>query len=166
MRSKKWFYISVGLVVINLITIFVVLSPKILKKSREDRGNKEQYMAKKLGLSDTQISAMQTLRQGHFKEIKQLERRLFKIKGELFKRSSGEVNSEQLNIDLQSMAQLQVKIDSLTFTHFVEMRAVCSEDQLEKFDEFLSEIMKRGFEGRRGGSREKGNPERQQKPRS
>jgi hypothetical protein len=42
---------------------------------------------------------------------------------------------------LDSMAAAQRRIDSVTFTHFQELRGICTPPQQEKFDEVIGEAL-------------------------
>ncbi|MFT7196124.1 MAG: protein CpxP [Marinoscillum sp.] len=150
MTSKKWFYISMFLLVMNLGTLSFILIAKGGKRGPNERQNREQFMSKRLGLSQAQTESMRTLRVEHFKQMKQLEMKLSKEKQALFNKSISEASAVDIAENLNKLNDLHREADSLTYVHFSEMRAVCREDQKAKYDQFLMEMMRRGL-GSHGG---------------
>ncbi len=150
MKSKKWFYISMFLLVMNLGTLSFILIAKGGKRELNERQNREQFMSKRLGLSQSQTESMRELRDAHFKQMKQLEMKLSKEKQELFNKSTYQASALDIVENLNRLNDLHREADSLTYMHFSKMRAVCTVDQRAKYDQFLQELMRKGL-GPHGG---------------
>jgi Spy/CpxP family protein refolding chaperone len=148
---QKWLLI---LVAILLLTNIATLSIYWFKKPDHDpgpgrdAGNREkrmgQFMVDQLKFDATQEAAywqlrdsMMTIQKPVMDSIRNAKKRFFDLLNQ------SETTDSTLITRSNEIADLQKKLDLVTFRHFQKVRAICRPDQLQKFDTVIKEIVNR-----------------------
>ena len=98
-------------------------------------------MKKELNLTDPQIKFMEADREALHKEIKSIREQLQKKRSELFTLVDAEkVDNKKVDILINDLAQLQVKIEKVIIGHLLNMKTQLTPEQQKK----LKEAMQKG----------------------
>lgn len=136
------------LVMLNITTLFFLwrtAEPLKSVEGEEDRPRPEEYMRKRLGLTGEQLEKLEESRERHFGQVAPLERELRKVRNELFMTRTLEPDSARVQLDLERIGTLQKSIDSLTYAHFVEIRSICTPEQVKHLARVMHDMAQRRF---------------------
>lgn len=140
------------LVVLNLFTLSVILirefrAPAPPDFPGQDPGRADRvmhFLRNELDLSRDQVKHFIQLRRNHFEAVQQIETEMKDIKkkmmDELFTAQPDEKKLEAL---AQTIGQLESRRELITFRHFMELKGVCKEEQREKFEFLLQNVIQR-----------------------
>lgn len=148
---QKWLLI---LVAILLLTNIATLSIYWLKKPNHeggpgrDGGNREkkmgQFMVDQMKFDATQEAAywklrdsMMVIQKPVMDSIRSAKQRFFDLLNQ------SDTSDSTLIARSNEIADLQKKLDLVTFRHFQKVRAICRPDQLQQFDTVIKEIVNR-----------------------
>ena len=148
---QKWLLV---LVAILLLTNIATLSIYWFKKPAPDSGpgreggNREkrmgQFMVDQLKFDTTQATTYWKLRDSMISiqkpvmdSIRNAKKRFFDLLNQ------SETTDSALIAHSNEIAELQKRLDLVTFRHFKKVRAICRPDQLQKFDTVIKEIVNR-----------------------
>jgi Spy/CpxP family protein refolding chaperone len=148
---QKWLLV---LVAILLLTNIATLSIYWFKKpNREagpgrDGGNREkkmgQFMVDQLKFDATQEASYWKLRDSMIAIQKPVMDSIRSAKKRFFDLLNRAETTDSILIDRSNeIAEMQKKLDLVTFRHFQKVRAICRPDQLQKFDTVIKEIVNR-----------------------
>lgn len=108
-------------------------------KNRPERPDK--LIIDKLKLNETQVKQFEELKKEHRKQIDMLQDSSRRYHDEYFGLLKNAVtDSTKANALLNRIAQNQVEIDKVTYTHFEKIKAICDPSQKEFFNGFIDEI--------------------------
>jgi Spy/CpxP family protein refolding chaperone len=143
------------LLVVNGTMLFFMLRNRNHhpEKFEGGKGGPFDMMVKELNMTDQQQTDFKKLKEEHFKVIRPLFDSVRVLKQSLF----GLVKQETANDSLISkysnlISERQAAIDKLTIDHFRKVRALFSEEQQKKFDDFVQKMMQRRGPGWRRDS--------------
>jgi len=160
------------IIAIVLLVIINAVSLTLLWKSRwspqrevmeSSRNTPEHYMKRRLGFSDEQLKTLHGLRQQHFEQIRPVENKLKQLRAGLFEAESDTLSAERFHSQLDEIGRLQMIVDSLTYSHFRQVRSICTPDQAREFNRILRDMTERRFGP--GAGRGRAGAERPHKPR-
>ena len=153
MRKKIVFTFLILLVAVNIALLFIVfnIGPK------NGGPQKENVMTKELNFSEEQQERFYFLDQIHRNEMRQLDNELDGLRKELFNSFS------KTNFSPDSTATRIGQLESLKqkelFAFFSEVRKLCDENQVAKFDSIIQKALrKRGPKPPRKEGRRKSPP--------
>lgn len=113
--------------------------PGMRDKNRPERPDK--LIIDKLKLNETQVKQFEELKKEHRKQIDMLQDSSRRYHDEYFGLLKNAVtDSTKANALLNRIAQNQVEIDKVTYTHFEKIKAICDPSQKEFFNGFIDEI--------------------------
>ena len=138
MNNKLYKIGFFGLLVINigLVALFI-FKPK---PHMRQRGAREQ-ISEKLAFSDEQekqFGEMVKIHRQAIREIMEEERTLVRS---YFEQLSITTGSEDKELLLRQIMKLKKDKIVLTYHHFEELKSICNEDQLAKFDEVIADVI-------------------------
>ncbi|RYY88220.1 MAG: hypothetical protein EOO15_09650 [Chitinophagaceae bacterium] len=144
MNSKRINWVAIG--VTALVLLNIALMATIWLQQRSDKpGNAgprpgdRNPLASELRFDSAQRKAFDTLRAKHFALNQQYRENMRALKDQYFDGiKTGAAPDQQIAAQI---AALQTTIDSTTYRHFAEVRALCSDDQKEDFDRLLRRII-------------------------
>lgn len=151
--SKSGKLVITLLVILNITTLFFLWrnTKPMQVRGEHDRPRPEEYMKKRLGLTDDQLAKLEQSRRRHFERIAPLENELRETRNKLFMTQTLHPDTVALQIDLQRIGYLQRTIDSLTYAHFMDIRSFCTSEQAEHLARMMQDVAERRFGPRRGG---------------
>ena len=127
------------LIIANLATLIFFWLGHI--RNQRDNSPKE-FLAKKLNFSDNQKNTYFKLAEEHNEAAKIIRDQIKFDKENLFKL----LKSDTVNDSVRNNAAAQVSssiqsLDILTFEHFKKVRAICTKEQKQKFDEIIQKMV-------------------------
>lgn len=142
--SKKVLNIAViALLAINLGTLTMLwMKPGKHKGPRHHKGDPiAQTLKNEVGFDDEQLAAFQDLKEGHREKIEDIHQSNRDLREQLH---SVESNNANLADSLSSALGANIaSIELVTWQHFQDIRALCTEEQKDKLDDLLHSIARK-----------------------
>tara|TARA_B100000508_G_C11451880_1_gene274553 strand:+ start:1260 stop:1733 length:474 start_codon:yes stop_codon:yes gene_type:complete len=144
-----------------LIALNVFLVYQLLDKKHHRWGKNhhpKHRLIEQLDFDETQVAEFEQLIEKHREAVKELDGKIVNTKQAIFEQLSDDQPQVQDSLYKQ-IGQLQIAIEKAHFQHFLSVKALCREDQLDEFDA-LSKTITKVFSKHRRGRRsraEKGN---------
>ncbi|MBN2011732.1 periplasmic heavy metal sensor [candidate division KSB1 bacterium] len=103
-----------------------------------------QFLQQELGLTDAQIKLYDQLRQAHAKQTRPLLQNIRQLKRQMMDEIfSSEPDSGKVVEFTRRIGDIQAEIERLTFEHFLDLKKLCGENQVDKLQELLDEFFRR-----------------------
>lgn len=147
-KTIKWL---VGLVAALLVINIGLVATIWVKKDQAGkqlpmRGDARDYLVNSLSLTDNQVKNFDNLRQEHFQKIREYQTTMRFLKDKLFgllnEKDTTVVKTQINNYLQQKIGETQAKIDIETFNHFYQLRSTLSEQQKQKFDSTIQQVLR------------------------
>lgn len=110
------------------------------------------FVIRELKFSDEQVKKYDVLIQDHQRSMRQLRDDAMKLRQQLFSQLK---NGSGAGINTDSLAQLiagnQKQIELVTYNHFGQVRALCSDAQKADFDKIIEDVVQKMNGPGRGG---------------
>jgi protein CpxP len=138
MNNRKFFIIVIcGLLVSNLLLIgFILRDQKRMPPHERPR----EIVIKKLKLDEQQIQRYDVMIKEHRRAIGEKEQEIFELKTILYKGLGGKAANTNLDSISDKIAAVQKEIEKIHYKHFLEIKSLCRPDQMELFNELITEI--------------------------
>ncbi len=166
MKKNKILYILlIFLVGINAFFLFNYLggSKHVENKTKPERGGPVGFIVRELGFSEDQMFELDMISRDHHHEMRRIRDDIKGLKDVLFNEISNERSNEVVIDSITTLIGQKIKErDIETFYHFKEVRALCTDEQKEKFKKIINDALHR--EGRNiqrsqfGGANERHRP--------
>lgn len=141
MKSNKIILrIALVLLVLNLVVLGILLMPKPQGPPIDDRP--KNLIIEKLGFDKEQAEAYQELIDEHRRDIFEQEKKIRELKHDLYELLKESNSSLEAELISTRIGTIQSQIEMIHFNHFKDIRDLCREDQLPKFDELSKELAK------------------------
>jgi periplasmic protein CpxP/Spy len=144
MKKFNWLAVLVaGLVLLNiglLGTVWLKKKPEAVSEKFPPKHDARDLLISELELDSMQVKSFDSLRKDHFNEIRGYRDAMRDLKDDLFQAIS-KPDGSQDSIAAE-IGKLQSKIELATFNHFAALRNICNEDQKEKFDEVIHDVLR------------------------
>lgn len=147
MNSNKFTLTNI-LVAILLIANIVTLSLYWLKKEKLPseggrQGRADEFVIKELQLDSNQQNAYKALITAHRTAMRNIKEKSREHKEAFFNLlKNTDINGNEFHARLTEASQEQYLIDSITFSHFRQLRALCNDEQKKKFDNIIQQVMR------------------------
>jgi len=115
-----------------------------------------EFIKNELGFDTVQAEKFQQLRDKHKEAIKPLMEEMQKLKDSLYAslEKSGTTDST-VNLIADKIGAKQKEIEIMLYHHFEDVRAICTPNQLPRFDSLVHKMINRGLWMRKGKPGEK-----------
>ncbi len=145
----------IGLLAVNLLILafFFTRHRGDFNRGGEPRHNPREMVVKKLDLNSEQEASFNALVDIHKKEIRDNDSLIWEVKIKIFDALS---DDKVTNVDslASQIGDLQESIEIAHYNHFMKVKALCREDQVENFNE-LSKDFSKIFSARRRSRKDK-----------
>lgn len=132
------------LVLLNTATLTKLWLDKTPIGPKGNRAEGEGLFTKELSLNKEQTQQIENLRKAHFQSIEALRSEQHKTRKSLHAQwQEGNVKDE-VNVLSSKIGDLQRSIEMQTYKHFSSIRLLLTNEQKEKFDAIIHEVMRRG----------------------
>ena len=147
-RTTKWL---VGLVALLVVANIALVATILLKKDEVNKqplfkGDARDYLISNLSLDGVQIKRFDSLRQEHFKRINDYQTTMRFLKDRLFgllrENDTNRIRTQIKDYLQQKIGDVQANIDLETFHHFYQLRSFLNEQQRQKFDNTIQEVLR------------------------
>lgn len=145
-KNKSLIFIIIFLLLTNIAVLGYFLWYKQTDKppERDKRNGIAADLQKEVGFNDQQIAQYKQLKDEQWKKFKPMLEDIRKAKDSLYRLLSNEsVNDSVINMTAELIGQKQKAIDLQAFTHFKQIRALCTPEQLPKYDTLIQRMMRK-----------------------
>jgi len=126
------------LLVVNVaLVVFLVLEPK---RSPHSQGIKDE-ISRELGFTEEQRTRYDEMAMIHREKVNEIEKRERILIRSFFNQLALENTSTEKEKLLDEILVLNRKKITATYTHFEQLKKICTEEQLTKFDKVISRII-------------------------
>ncbi|WP_205513646.1 periplasmic heavy metal sensor [Longitalea arenae] len=144
---QKWLLVLVAILLLtNIATLSIYWIKKPNRDEGRDAGKKRmgQFMVDQMRFDAAQEAAYWKLRDSVMAIQKPVMDSMRAAKKNFFDLLNQPNPSDSVLVQRSNeIAELQKKLDIVTFHHFQKVRAICRPDQLQKFDTVIKEIVNR-----------------------
>jgi periplasmic protein CpxP/Spy len=139
---SKTRFLILAIVVLFLINIMTLAFFTLKGPRGKDRKPPKEYIAKKLHFDDKQIIEYDILIDEHQSKIRKLDEELKRCKNDLYSQLSKPANQKVTDSLFTQLALTQKNIEQSHYHHFLEIKALCTDKQLEDFNQLTKELAK------------------------
>lgn len=142
----------VVLIIMNIATLsFLWFSKPNERHHRRMRKEPdvERYLIHKLDLSKEQAKVFKTARKKHFEKTQSVLRSLHSDRQRLTQMLS-DIDTTNRDGLLNEISVKRMEVEKLNFIHLQTLRAVCTDEQKQKFDSIIFKVIDKGAGFRKG----------------
>ncbi|WP_317897320.1 hypothetical protein [Aurantibacillus circumpalustris] len=129
--------IAIGLLIGNLLLIAFLFLNK--PKPPRHEGPKA-IIIERLHFDAKQIEAYEALIKVHRKQISEKEIEILNLKTSLYSSIVEPYKIAQKDYLEKKLAELQIEIEEIHYKHFLDIKKLCHDDQLNNFNELIKDI--------------------------
>jgi len=141
MRIWQW---AVLLLVLCNIGLIITIWLRPLHGGPPPHGGPRDFVIQQLKFTEDQVKKYDVLIQEHQKAMQKLRHDANELRTELFANLK---NENQNNTVSDSLARLiansQKEIELVTYNHFAQVRALCTDAQMKDFDNIINDVIKK-----------------------
>lgn len=137
-KTKLFGFLALGFFLLNLVLAGFLIFDNPPQKLPHREGPRK-LIIEKLDFDKDQAAKFEALIPDHHTQIKANREKTAKIKKEIFK-SLNNASPEMDEVLSKELVSLEVELQQLQYTHFKDIKDICRDDQLEKFDVLTKEI--------------------------
>lgn len=146
-KPKLLTFTIIGLFILNLATLGYLwfsrphglLQPRNMNPRMEQRGG---FLEEQLNLNDNQRDEFLKLKEEHHKLAEPLQDSIHILKDRMFDIiSSGQADTLKAGEIARSIGECQKQLELVAFNHFSKMRGICDDNQKQKFDKVMKNVM-------------------------
>ncbi|MCB0737822.1 MAG: periplasmic heavy metal sensor [Bacteroidetes bacterium] len=126
-----------ALVVLNSIAIVVLVIMVIKPHRPKQHLGPKNRLVKELNLTDEQTANYEMLIEVHQTKMKELRDKIHMAKQDYF----GELEGQRNNAALAKIGRLQTEIESNTLQHFIDFKALLTDEQKKKFETIYLDVL-------------------------
>lgn len=147
-RNNKALVILIGILLVSnvlLVLYFTVWNNRSGKPPMNRGGfSMVEQMTKEIGFSKTQSDTFKILLDQNRDSMKYWSEQTRAIKKSMYSHLNNTAVSDSiLNAEAATLAATQAKMELSMYRHFAKVRAICTPDQLPKFDTVVSRMINR-----------------------
>jgi protein CpxP len=136
-KSKLLFIAVIVLIMINITTLYFFISKGKKSKHIEPK----ELIAKRLHFNEKQIIQYDELIKFHRSSIKDMDKSINETKTILFQTLTQTESKKILDSLLQEIAQKQLKIEQIHYNHLLDIKKICTENQLQDYNNLTDEFL-------------------------
>ncbi len=142
--NKKIYPIGFFLMlIVNIsLAVFIFQSPKEFPKREKGRSMRDRIGAE-LGFSDEQKTMFEQMVKSHREEMRAIEKQERLLVSSYFKNISLDKTDFSSDSVINQINQLKGQKIKATYQHLQKLKGLCTEEQLENFDQVLQRITPR-----------------------
>ncbi len=135
-KLKVLSLISIGLLAVNIILIWFLVSHQ---PNRSNREGPKRIIIEKLHFDKNQITEYEKLIEWHRTEIRKADKQMLELKHNLYSYLIKEPSTSKDSL-IAEIGKLQMAIEHIHFKHFLDIKKLCKHEQQNYFEAFASEI--------------------------
>jgi periplasmic protein CpxP/Spy len=137
------------------LLLYFFVFKKSEHRSKQPRRPISEFVQKELGFSKEQGEKFQQLRDQHKETVKPLMQEMQKLKDSLFGSLQKPTDDSTVKILADKIGEKQQELELITYRHFQQVRQICNNDQLPKFDSLVHKMITRGPGKKNGGDKKR-----------
>lgn len=144
MTKQRFLVIIISLLVLTNIAVLVFFmssGPKGPGHPRLEHNPPQETIINKLGFNKDQQNKYEAIIAIHRFEIEEQEHKLHDLKADLYATLIQDSSTEKERV-LGQMAEVQHKIEEIHYNHFLSIKEICNENQLDSFNELTLDLVK------------------------
>ncbi len=142
-NSRLYMFIIAMLVFLNLSCLYFLWKSGTIGNGRDPKFRIENYLTQELKFDHAQQDKFAELRTDHREKVKTIKDKNRKFHENYFDQlKSISIDSQALQLALDSITSLQRQIEVVTFDHFYQLRAICTDSQKIKYDEIIQDALR------------------------
>lgn len=142
--NKPLIFIIILLVITNGILLFFFVSGNRSKKSNHDSGGLYSVLKDSVGFNSNQLEQYRQLREDQFQKMKPLFQKVNQTKETFYQLIYlPDVNDSLLHREADSIGIHQKEVDMQMFQYFKQVRNICTQEQLPKFDSTYKKVIRK-----------------------
>jgi protein CpxP len=139
MNKNRFQILLIGALIISNILLIVFISmPK--KDHRFHPDKPRNIIIERLQFDEKQIEAYDVLIENHRNQIREKDQQIIELKNKLYENLNQDLNQNVLDSLTSEIASTQKQIETIHYLHFVDIKKLCKDDQLEKYNQLISEL--------------------------
>lgn len=124
---------------IGLVVLFSLGPKRPPQRPQAHQMGIKEEIARELDLSEEQKADFDQMAMAHREKMNQLEHRLTPLMQAYFEQLTQEnPENEEILEQIQSLNRQKIEV---TYRHFEELKGICTDRQLERFDEVMAKIL-------------------------
>jgi Skp family chaperone for outer membrane proteins len=127
--------LTIAVIILGGINLFFLLAPLF----HEHPKSPKDLIINSLDFDNQQQKAYEKLIQEHQSNTERIHKEISQARKELYANLSAKKRVD-LTDAYQNLTNAQLKMEKNHYKHFVDIRDLCNEDQLPKFDKLVKEI--------------------------
>jgi periplasmic protein CpxP/Spy len=152
MNGKGYKILIWTVVLLVLCNIGLVATIWLKPGAKQGHRGPRDFVISSLKFSDDQVKQYDALIEEHQRSMRRLRREAMEYRQQLFNNIKNEghggVNADSL---AGLIADHQRQIENVTYGHFVQVRALCTDAQKEEFDKIIGDVIRKMNGGGHGG---------------
>jgi len=116
----------------------------LMKKPSQGRVNPKDIIIKNLHFNDAQKNEYSILIEQHRHDIRDQKRKIFQTRNTLYNTLNQTYDKSLIDSLIQSIALYNQKVEAIHYSHFIDIRNICTGEQIEDFKK-LSKRLSRLF---------------------
>ena len=158
--NRIWQLLTILLIVCNLgllVTLWLKPGHPPIPPKHE---SPKEFLSRELQLTPVQQTVYDSLVNGHHSSMQQLQEQGKHLRDQLFQTLVDTAKFGAFGKDslIGLIATNQSQIERTTYDHLLQVRSICSNEQKKKFDEILTEMLRRLSHPGPGGPPDGNNP--------
>ncbi len=129
--------VSIGLLVVNIVLIWSLVSQKPNKPLRE---GPKKLVIEKLHFDNNQIIEYEKLIDWHRGEIRKSDKQMLALKHNLYTSLTEKEKSNTKDSLIAEIGKLQMLIENIHYKHFQDIKKLCTPEQQKYFEALTLEI--------------------------
>lgn len=126
------------LLVINIaLLVIFTMRPEM---PMQQRGLKDE-ISRELNFTEEQKAMFDKMAENHHEAIRELEKQEQELLRSFFQQLSLDYSKENKEAQLEHILQLEKDKIIVTYNHFEELKEMCNEEQLKRFDRVMERIL-------------------------
>lgn len=160
-KNKIWWLIILLLLAANTVTLVLFWTGRNQQSPQQGQGPQllAEFLTKELQLDSGQQQQYQQLIQAHRSAAAPLRQKIVELKDSLFLLlKQGNPSDTAKAVATAKIAATTQQLERLHIDHFQQVRAICTPNQQQKFDQLLHDIVRRLSMAPPGGPGRNGRP--------
>ena len=136
-KNKFLWIVCIGLLLSNILLIGFILMKKPLHRRG---GGPGKIIIERLNFDENQTKKFRKLIHEHQAGMKESREKIFRAKNALYHSLTEESKQQTKDSLIGIISEGQKKIENLHYNHFLDIKNLCREDQMDNFEKLSSEL--------------------------
>lgn len=142
--NKRFTIVTISLLaILNIVLISVIVLHQAKRDYSYNRGDRSAVLADRLEFTEAQREQYRLLNANHKEERQNLQKKIEQTRRQFFMLShQAKLSAEQADSLTSQIGTLVSKMERNSFNYISNVRAICTDEQLQKLDSYLERRMR------------------------